>query len=159
MTFSPRPRPQRDSRFPAAGPVKTPSGTAPQTLLADQRPCGCHRGGCVTLGVRRMCSRKRVLLERPDWRVSSVAVVPIKISWLTIPLACEPKGRGLVRCMRWDASSSASRFGQGPRRWPQRVFPDRRPSPPSYLQGCAPNSSPVCAFSFPSLHCVPYVFG
>lgn len=65
-----------------------------------------------------------------------MAVVPIKISWLTIPLACEPKGRGLVRWTRWDATSSASRFGQGLRRRPQRVFPDRRPS-------CHPDP-PVC---------------
>ena len=161
MTPSPRPQPQRDSRarsvlpWPPTRDVKTPPWTARtaviQTPLAAQEDMGravisALGRGCVTLGARRMCSRTRALSECPDWRVSSVAVVPIKISWLTIPLACEPRGRGLV-------TSSASRFGQGPRSWPQRVFPDRRPPPPTCLQGCAPNPSPVCAFSFPRLHC------
>lgn len=92
-----------------------------------------------------MCSRVKTLSERPDWRVSSAAVVPVKISWLTIPPS-EPSSRGHGAL---DATSSASRFGQGPSRRPQRVFPDRRPPHTTRGQGCAPNSSQnLCVFVF-----------
>lgn len=93
-----------------------------------------------------MCSRVKTLSERPDWRVSSAAVVPVKISWLTIPPS-EPSSRGPGAL---DATSSASRFGQGPSRRPQRVFPDRRP-PPHHLWSrmCSEFVTKSVRFRFP----------
>lgn len=56
--------------------------------------------GCVTLVAEDGFPNTRASSERPDWRVSSLPVMAVKISWLTIPLAYDPRARAWSNRMR-----------------------------------------------------------
>lgn len=74
-----------------------------------------------------------------------MAVVPIKISWhVTVPLAYEPKGRGLVRWMRHPPPPASGKDQEDGLKGSSLI--DAHPHP-ACLQGFAPSSSPICAFS------------
>lgn len=145
-------------------PFQQPEGDGPHR---DQRR---HSRVRVTFGgrVRRMCPRARDAvgasrLEGSRRRQSC----PSRSLGLPFRPPGDPRSRGpgSPGCSlgALDATSSASRFGQGPRRRPQRVFPDRRPPPPHLGRRLRARMrsefvTKSCAFSFSSTPIVGHPF-